>query len=324
MSCSSHILKSSLLCICIMASLFASSCVAPSGNYKPSGLPGLLAFSSDRDNLVHIYTAKPDGTDILLLSTDNQSLDGLPMWTPDGTRILFTSDRSDDNEIWSMKADGSDRKQLSTRKEWDGLARMSPDGSKIVFCGAHRTNMNIFIMNASGTDIKQLTGTDPAVLATKSASEQEKKEWNSTPTWSPDGSKILFATSREMVGVSPVLYTMNPDGSAQQRFGLIFAVDGTEPDWSPVTNKLVYVRGSSAKGEIWVTDGWSLFPGLTAKKLTNNIDNNHSPVWSPDGKQVAFVSDTYGDDDIFIMDADGANVRRFTYDKSTERHPTWR
>ena len=248
--------------VIVLSALFTGSCAVPAANYKASGLPSLLAFSSDRYQTVHIYTVKPDGTDLMYTSTDNQTFDGFPCWSPDGTRIVFSTNDPDNYEIWSMKADGSDR----------------------------RTGIG----------------------------------WNSVPTWSPDGSKILFSTTREGNPVAPVLYTMNPDGSDQKRFGFIFAVEGTSPDWSPVTNKIVFVKGSAAKGDIWVMDAGFLFPGLTAKKLTDNLDNNRNPVWSPDGKQIAYVSDTYGNDDIFIMNADGTNVRRVTYDKSNENHPTWR
>jgi TolB protein len=311
----------------IVVILFAAACSGPAGVYKPSGLPGLLAFSSDRDSTVHVYTIKPDGTDTRYTSSDNQTLDGLPWWTPDGSRILFTSDQSNDNEIWSMNANGSDRKQISHRPGWDGLARMSPDGSKIVFVSETITakeghGYSIFTIRSDGSEIKKLTGSDNNTG--KALSESERAAWNSTPTWSPDSSKILFSTNREMVATSPVLYIMNADGSGQQKFGFIAAMDGTEPDWSPVTNKIVFVRGSAAKGEIWVMDGGSPFPGWTAKKITDNADNNHSPVWSPDGTQIAFVSDTYGNENIFIMNADGTNVRRVTYEKSNDRHPTLR
>lgn len=316
-----------------ISALAATSCTGTPSAYKPSVLPGLIAFSSDRNNIVHIYTVKPDSTDLKTTSSDNNTLDGLPSWTPDGKRMLFTSNQSDDNEIWSMNEDGSDRKRLTSIKGWNGLARMSPDGSKIVFAGELRaeegiSQFHIYIMNADGSNPLQLTMDEESHSDEESESGEHthshRKIWNSAPTWSPDSSKILFSTNRETVDVSPVLYTMNTDGSAQQRFGFIFPIDGTTPDWSPVTNKIVFVRGSAAKGDIWVMDAGSPFPGWTAKKITDNIDNNHSPVWSPDGTQIAFVSDTYGSDDIFVMNADGSNVRRVSYDASADRQPTWR
>jgi Tol biopolymer transport system component len=323
------LLTAALISISTFSVIFTGSCTGPSA-YKPSGLPSLIAYSSDRDQTVHIYTVNPDGTGETSTSTNKQILDGLPMWTPDGKRILFSSTQSTDFEIWSMNPDGGDRQKLTDRKEWDGLARMSPDGSRIVYATEHAfggedKSMSIYIMNSDGSGPMQLTalgtGADNAA-GTTSANTQ--KPWNSVPTWSPDGSKILFATNREGNGVSPVLYTMNPDGSNQNKFGFIFSVEGTEPDWSPVNNKIIYVKGSQAKGDIWIMDAVSPFPSLTAKKLTDNIDNNRSPIWSPDGTQIAFISDTYGNDDVFIMNADGTNVRRLTYDKGNERHPTWR
>jgi Tol biopolymer transport system component len=321
--------KSALTALSIMAlavfSLLAGSCGA-TVNYKPSTLPSLITFSSDRDKTVHVYTIKPDGTDNRTTSDDPQTLDGLPTWSPDGTRIAFTSNQSDDFEIWTMNADGSNRTKLTSMREWDGLPRWSPDGSKITFAGERHdeagfTSYEIFVMNSDGSNVKKLTDSETWGEHTD---EDEPARWNGCPTFSPDGTKILFASNRGGDYAKPVLYTMNLDGSDQKKFGLAVDVDGTDPDWSPVTNKIVFCRGSAAKGELWVMDGSSPFPLLTARKITDNIDNNRNPVWSPDGAKVAFVSDTYGNDDIFTINADGTNVRRVTYEKSHERHPSWR
>jgi Tol biopolymer transport system component len=307
--------------IVVLLSTFASSCAAPLAATRASGLPSLLAFISDRDKTVHIYTIKPDGTDLAYTSFDNQTFDGLPTWSPDGTKIIFSSNQSDNYEIWSMNADGTGRKQLSNRPGLDTLPACSPDGTKIAFVGEYKEGVTeeeqntyeILAMNSDGSGLTRLT-----------KSSMAGNGWNSVPTWSPDSSKILFSTNREGNPTTPLFYIMNSDGSNQQKFGFIFSIEGTEPDWSPVTNKIVFAKGSAAKGEIWVMDAGSPFPGLTAKKLTDNIDNNHSPTWSPDGKQIAYVADTYGSDNIFIMNADGTNVRRVTYDKFNDRHPSWR
>jgi Tol biopolymer transport system component len=233
-----------------------------------------------------------------------------------------------------MNADGSDRRKLSEGRGWDGLARYSPDGSRIVFTGG-RTGQagsdyyEIFVMKSNGTDIVQITDTtaweqSASAGPAQGHSDEVKVPWNSVPAWSPDGSMILFATNRSSEGTVPVLYSMNPDGSDQRPFGFPFSIEGTEPDWSPVTNQIVFSRGSAAKGEIWVMDGGSPFPTFTARKILANIDNNHSPSWSPDGKQIVFVSDKYGTDKIFIMNADGSDIKRVTYEKSNDRYPTWR
>jgi TolB protein len=305
--------------------ILSGSCSA-NVNYKPSTLPSRITFSSDRDKTVHVYTIKPDGTENKTTANDPQTLDGLPTWSPDGTKIAFTSNQSDDYEIWTMNEDGSGRTKLTSMQGWDGLPRWSPDGSKITFAGERHdaggfTSYEVFIMNADGSDVKKLTDSEAWGQHT---SEDEPVRWNSCPTFSPDGTKILFGSNRGGDYATPILYTMNADGNDQKKFGLLADVDGTDPDWSPVTNKIVFCRGTPAKGDIWVTDGSSPFPLLTARKITDNIDNNRNPMWSPDGKQIAFVSDTYGNDDIFIMNADGTGVRRVTYEKSNDRHPSWR
>ena len=327
-----------LLFLTGLLALSASSffaCMGPAVSHKPSGLPGLIAFTSDRDESIYIYTISPDGTDIRSTSSENQTADGLPRWSPDGSKIAFASDRSGNLEIWSMNADGSDRKKLTGRPAWDGFPRWSPDGMKIVFVGEVRTkegdrSLEIFIINSDGSDLQQLTDKSTRETHEKTASaggghsHNEQMPWNSVPTWSPDGSKILFSSNRDGDAVTPILYTMNPDGSDQKKFGLFVDADGSDPDWSPVTNKIVWVRGTAAKGDIWVMDASSPIPMLTAKKIRETIDDNRSPVWSPDGTQIAFVSDANGNKDIYIMNADGSNVRRLTYGESNNVSPTWR
>jgi len=311
------------------AVLSSAACTGPATGYKPSVLPGLVAFASDRDKSIHIHTINPDGTDVRSTSDDNRTIDGLPRWSPDGSRIVFSSNQSGNYQIWSMNADGSDRKRLTDLKGRSALPRWSPDGSKIVFTSEVRdaegsTSLEIFVMNSDGGGVQQLTSPAQAAVGGAGHSESEKMAWNSVPAWSPDGSRIIFASNREGDGVTPTLYTMNPDGSDQKKFGLIVAVDGSEPDWSPVTNKIACVRGTAAKGDIWVMDASSPFPTLTARKITENMDDNRSPVWSPDGKQAAFVSDANGNKDIYIMNADGTNIRRLTYGKSNNISPAWR
>jgi TolB protein len=307
--------------------LLSASCSGATA-YKPSGLPELIAFTSNRDKVGHIYTVKPDGTDLKVTSSDNLTSDGLPAWSPDGSKIAFSSNQSDNYEIWTMNADGSGRVKLTNRQGRNFLPHWSPDGKQIAFTGEVLNvdlvhDIEIFVVNSNGSGLAPLTGSarlDPATGGGQTAAAL----WNGVPAWSPDGSKILFSSNRDGNPVTPVLYTMNPDGSGQQKFGRFFEVDGSEPDWSPANNKIVFVRGTAAKGDIWVMDGGSPFPLLTAKKLTNNIDNNRRPVWSPDGKQIAFVSDAGNNEDISIMNADGSNVRRLTSEKSTDNYPAWR
>lgn len=315
----------------ITSMLLSASCSGAATVRKPSALPERIVFVSDRAKASHIYTMNPDGTDIRATSSDNFTSDLYPAWSPDGSKIAFSSNQSDKYEIWTMNADGGNRVRLTDLKSLSGMPKWSPDGSKIVFIcrriisGTGLPYTDIFAMNADGSGRQQLT--DCIALAAQAGPKGEDEAisyWNGAPTWSPDGSKILFSTNRDGDGSTAIWYTMNPDGSDQRKLGLFTNVDGSQADWSPVNNKIVFVRGSAAKGDIWVMDGWLPFPLLTARKLTDNIDNNRSPVWSPDGRQIAFYTDTNGKQDVYIMNADGSNLRRLTIDKSNDGFPSWR
>lgn len=330
MTLNKPVIKALSIALLAWVTLLAGACNNTIVNYTPSTLPVRIAFSSDRDNTVHVYTIKPDGTDEKTTSDDPAVLDGLPSWSPDGTKIAFTSNQADSYEIWIMNEDGSDRRRLSRMNGWDGLPKWSPDGTRIVFSGERsneegQKSFEIFIANSDGSNVINLTGTEEHEAHEDTSHEHSHTLiWDSCPTFSPDGTKILFASNRDGDPSRPILYTMNIDGSDQKKLGFPLIVDGTDADWSPVTNQIVFCRGSAAQGEIWVMDGSSPFPLLTVRKITDNTDNNCNPVWSPDGTQIAFVSDMYGNDDIFIMNADGSNVRRVTYDDSNERYPSWR
>jgi hypothetical protein len=123
----------------------------------------------------------------------------------------------------------------------------------------------------------------------------------SGPAWSPDGSRIAFARDGD-------LYVMNSDGTGAVRLATRGGPWGS-PDWSPDGSQIVFARDGS--GEV---------------NLTNRGSYNGFPSWSPDGSKIAFVSDLHGnwvagDADIYVMNTDGSNVERLTYDGSAA--PAW-
>ncbi|HMI55849.1 MAG TPA: hypothetical protein VK494_06665, partial [Gemmatimonadaceae bacterium] len=109
-----------------------------------------------------------------------------PDWSPDGTKLLFTSHLVTDNqansitaEIYTINADGTgDRVALTANTEEERAPAWSPDGTRIVFsCRRGGSDFEICVMNADGTDQVQLTNNSVADL---------------TATWSLDGQKIMF------------------------------------------------------------------------------------------------------------------------------------
>ena len=143
--------------------------------------------------------------------------------SPKGDKIVFTSTRSGDLELYTMNLDGSDVQQITNELGYDGGAFFSPDGTKLIFRSSRPktveeiskykgllaeglvepTNMELYICNADGSDIKQLTNLGNA---------------NWSPFFTPDGKKILFSSNYEAERGFPFnLYMIDVDGKNLER-----------------------------------------------------------------------------------------------------------
>ncbi|MCI0488870.1 MAG: LpqB family beta-propeller domain-containing protein [Blastocatellia bacterium] len=259
-----------------------------------------------------------------------------PTWSPDGSKIAFTSTRDGNREIYVINTDGSQEIRLTSNPASDWVPAWSPDGSKIAFVSDRDGNLEIYVMSADGSKQTRLTdntaadvrpswspdssrivfnsnrdghneiyvmnadGTDPIRLTKTSA----HSDW---AWWSSDGSKILFETVRD--GQWEV-YSMNPDGSNQTRLTFNTA---SAPALSPDGSLLAMhtTRGRDIF-DIYVVNR----DGTGEKQLTKNETYDGLPTWSPDSSKIAFTSSRNGNDEIYVMNRDGSNQTRLTHQPS--------
>jgi hypothetical protein len=152
--------------------------------------------------------------------TDDPDVDVFPRWSPDGSQIAFSSNRSGNSNIYVMDADGSNLTLLTEDPAGGNAPSWSPDGSQILFHSERNGNVDIYVMDADGTNVKRLTN-DPAP--------------DVSPTWSPDGRHIAFVSLRG--GDVFDLYVIDINGDNPTR--LTQMDDDVEfPVWSPSTNIL--------------------------------------------------------------------------------------
>jgi Tol biopolymer transport system component len=220
-----------------------------------------------------------------------------------GGMVVFYSEQlgDRDSEIFIMNADGSDPIQLTDNDAHDMSPNWSPDGKYIVFTSTRNDpnpiycfpscNFDIYIMNGDGSDQWQLTDTDKPEMHT---------------VWSPDGSKIAFASTHNN---NNEIYVMDADGNN------VFQLtdndsDDMHPTWSPDGSQLVFNSNRTGNWDIFVMD----IDGSNQQALINTPDNEYFPDWSPDGEKVLFASGPGSSirGEVFVMDIDGSNVIQLT------------
>jgi len=226
-----------------------------------------------------------------------------PSWSPDGSKIVFSSDMDGQmgSNIYVMDSDGTNITRLTTTNEsLEGFPSWSSDGSKILFSSDMDGQMgyNIYIMDSDGTNITRLTTTNESL--------------DVSPSWSPDGSKIVF--SSDMDGqMGSNIYVMDSDGTNITRITTTNeSLDGF-PSWSSDGSKILFssdMDGLRRGYNIYVmnSDGTNI-----TRITTTNESLDVSPSWSPDGSKIVFSSDMDGQDsNIYVMDSDGTNITQLT------------
>ena len=211
-------------------------------------------------------------------------------------KIAFVSD----GQVWTMKPDGTGRKQLTTNG--GEMPAWSPDGRRLAFVRSTPTGgSEVFTMNADGS-------------RQRNRSKNEFQDFQ--PDWSPDG-RIVFVSSRTGNGD---IYRMNADGSRQKNVSNNPARD-TEPAWSPDGTKIAFVSRREGDDRQLHDEIYTMSPsGANQTNITKHPadDGDRSPTWSPDSKQIAFVSirsspgsPSFGFD-VFAMPAAGGEPTNLT------------
>jgi len=193
--------------------------------------------------------------------TNNNYYDAEATISPKGDKMIFTSTRSGDLDLWVMNLDGTGLKQITHELGYDGGAFFSPDGSKIVWRASRPkgedaeqykkllaegliqpTHLELFIADADGSNVKQVTSLGSA---------------NWAPNWHPSGKKIIFASNHKSGGRTFNLFLVNTDGSGLEQITFdntfdafpMFSFDGKKLVWCSNRN-----NGGNHDTNVFVAD----------------------------------------------------------------------
>ena len=174
------------------------------------------------------------------------------------------------------------------------------DNERIVDTVETRNGKEIYVADYDGANQMRVTA---------------NRRLNVTPSWSPDGRSIAYASYARIhpqIIVSNV-YQGTRETLTDEKTSAFF------PVYSPDGSRIAFMSQRDGNSEIYVMSR----DGSGVRRLTNHLSADTTPTWSPSGTQIAFTSDRSGSPQIWVMDGDGLNVRRLTFSESWADRATW-
>lgn len=256
-------------------------------------LRNAIVFVSDEFGAGELMVMRPDGSRRSRLTSD-QVLYFAPAVSPDGQTIAVASFVGSFSEgIFLLDRFGKGRTKLVYRSNFDGTPAWSPDASRIAFRSDYpgptgADHSRIFIVNRDGTGLRQLSPETPTYTT------------DDGPSWSPDGSRIIFSQLN-------TLYLVNPDGTGLTSTG----VAGHYPAWSPDGTQIAYDFNG-----IFVMDR-----SYNQHQLTSGADQ--MARWSPDGRQLVFARGDFGSTQLYRINVDGTGLTKLSTSAHADANPSW-
>ena len=238
-----------------------------------------IAYTQARKfNNIWSVPAKPDClstiADARLIISENSELDFVHLTvSPDGEWLAYHSSRSGNLDIWQMRKNGHDLRQLTSDKQKDIWPSWSPDGSRIAFASNRGGNSDIYVISTDGGMITAITD-DPA--------------FDASPAWSPAGDEIAFVSNRSG---NQDIWTVSIRTGEVRQLTRHEAKDGY-PAWSPDGRSLSFFSFRTGAGELFVLPVEGGEPvqlthfgsPVDFDRYRNGIDTRS--VWAADGKTI--------------------------------------
>jgi Tol biopolymer transport system component len=249
--------------------------------------------------------------------------DRYPDWSPDGTQIVFESDRYGNKDLFVVPVTGGSGTQITSDSAWDARPAWSPDGSMIAFesdrnvesAGAGYPKCELFLVPPTGGAVTQVT---------------DWPRYNERPHWAPDGSELVYCSDYNPSTMSMLqapddgalhpanLWRIPPTGGTPIQITVDTGYEN-DAEWSPDGGTIAFSADYAGNWDIWSCP----VGGGAATQLTTDPALDQDPTWSPDGSAVAFWSLRSGNADIWVVSAMGGTPIQITTDSGFDWGPSW-
>ncbi len=272
----------------ISAFVVLGGCGGAAKGFSPLAWGGLAYYESG-----NMFTISMNGTNLRPGPT------GVFVGSMSFNRRIFTSiNDGNDDELWSMNANGSDPVQLTNNSDDDFRPIVTPDGTKVVFISRRDGNDEIYIMNADGTGQTRLTSSGGS---------------DYFPSISQDGTKIVFRSDRDG---NDEIYSIDADGNNETRLTNNAGSD-TTPAWSPDGSQILFTSDRDGNAEIYRMNA----NGSSQTRLTTtNSDDEYHASYNIDGDWIFYYD---GSGRIRRINPDGTNRQDITSTAGASKTCTW-
>jgi len=242
---------------------------------------GKLAFVGKQRGNPEIYTSDMLFSRVRPLTAERALVTG-PSWSPDGTKLLYTSyHKTGFPDIYLIDLRSGKRVPVATFKGTNTGGKFSPDGRRIAMTLSGTGNSELYVSNAEGRNIRRLT---------------TNRSLEASPSWSPDGKRLVYTSDAPG---RPQLFEISANGGAGRRIPTDISGYCSEPAWNP--RKAHQIAFTAAVGGGFQI---ALYDSKTRRSeiLTSVTDAAVEPAWMNDGRHLVFTERKGGRTRLMLLD----------------------
>ena len=248
---------------------------------------GKLAFIGKQRGVSEVYTSDLLFNRVRPLTADRALVTG-PSWSPDGTKLLYTTYyKTGFPDIYMIDLRSGRKNAVATYKGTNSGGEYSPNGRSIAMSLSSSGSAEIFVAESLGKKPRRLT---------------MNKSLETSPSWSPDGSRLAFTSD---VRGKPQIYEISANGGPMRRIPTNVSSYCSEPVWNPVKENLIAFTAAVSGGfQIALYD----FKTRSSEILTSVSQSAVEPTWMSDGRHLVFTKRENGRMRLMLLDTETKKV----------------